>query len=170
MQLNTCTCDYPEPDCSVAVRIGNDELHCCIKLPSNQTEEVGFKISRVRFWRVRLLQPTLGSQEQECDQKLELSFEYYNDGDSWRWVTIYTNQAFLLSTCMHQIESELLAKDTKGDMEMQIEVPELEKKKKKQILQYAEPDQHGTVIRKIKFFIQRNKDAGPSENADEDDL
>ncbi|XP_050796982.1 sorting nexin-31 isoform X5 [Gopherus flavomarginatus] len=61
MQLDPCTCDYPEVDCSAAVHVGNNEISCSIKLPSNQTKEVSFKINRVRCWQVTFLAFLLSS-------------------------------------------------------------------------------------------------------------
>uniref|UniRef100_A0A8C3FHE9 Sorting nexin 31 n=1 Tax=Chrysemys picta bellii TaxID=8478 RepID=A0A8C3FHE9_CHRPI len=59
IQLDPCTCDYPEVGCSAAVHVGNNEISCCIKLPSNQTKAVSFKINRVRCWQVTFLVSTL---------------------------------------------------------------------------------------------------------------
>ncbi|KAJ6653823.1 hypothetical protein lerEdw1_008667 [Lerista edwardsae] len=119
-QLDPCSCDYPEVGCTAAIHVGNNEISCCIKLPSNQIKEVSFKINR-------------GSATgQGLDQFLELRFEY-NDSDTWRWIAFNTKQAFLLSSCLKKIISEQLMTTDKGDREMQIELPELGKAKKPSI-------------------------------------
>ncbi|XP_039383696.1 sorting nexin-31 isoform X4 [Mauremys reevesii] len=61
IQLDPCTCDYPEVGCSAAVHVGNNEISCFIKLPSNQTKEVSFRINRVRCWQVTFLAFLLSS-------------------------------------------------------------------------------------------------------------
>uniref|UniRef100_A0A8D0HS11 Sorting nexin 31 n=1 Tax=Sphenodon punctatus TaxID=8508 RepID=A0A8D0HS11_SPHPU len=88
IQLDPCICDYPEVGCSATLCVGNNEISCCIKLPSNQTEEVSFKISRVRCWQVTFL---VNTKDQEHYQTLELRFEY-NNSDSWKWIAFYTKQ------------------------------------------------------------------------------
>uniref|UniRef100_A0A8C3FBL5 Sorting nexin-31 n=1 Tax=Chrysemys picta bellii TaxID=8478 RepID=A0A8C3FBL5_CHRPI len=91
IQLDPCTCDYPEVGCSAAVHVGNNEISCCIKLPSNQTKAVSFKINRVRCWQVTFLGAITQPKDQGHEQTLELRFEY-NDSDSWRWIVFYTKQ------------------------------------------------------------------------------
>uniref|UniRef100_A0A8C8S4N9 Sorting nexin 31 n=1 Tax=Pelusios castaneus TaxID=367368 RepID=A0A8C8S4N9_9SAUR len=91
IQLDPCTCDYPEEGCSAAVHVGNNEISCCIKSPGNQTKEVSFKINRVRCWQVTFLVSTFCWPYQGHEQTLELRFEY-NDSESWRWVVFYTKQ------------------------------------------------------------------------------
>ncbi|NXE33780.1 SNX31 protein, partial [Ptilorrhoa leucosticta] len=48
-------CDYPEESCSAEIHVGNDEISCCITLPTNQIKEVSFKINRLRIWQVSFL-------------------------------------------------------------------------------------------------------------------
>ncbi|XP_030073186.1 sorting nexin-31 isoform X2 [Microcaecilia unicolor] len=127
LQLNPCTSDYPEPDCTAVVCVGNREISCCVTLPSNKVEEVSFNINRMRCWQVTFLGQNLEEQGHRKGQKLELKFEY-SDLDSWRWITIYTEQAFLLSSCLQKSFSEQLM-PAKEDLEM-IEVPLVDTVKK----------------------------------------
>ncbi|XP_067838142.1 sorting nexin-31-like [Heptranchias perlo] len=122
IQLEACTCDYPEPNCPAVVRMGNDEINCCVQLPSDHIKEVSFKVNRIRCWKVNLQIPI----QEEMELKPELSFEYQDSRDSWRWITICTHQAFLLSTCIQDIIIGKLMKISEGCTEMQIEnaVPE----------------------------------------------
>ncbi|XP_077207897.1 sorting nexin-31 isoform X2 [Paroedura picta] len=113
MRLDPCSCDYPEVGCTAAIHVGNNEISCCIKLPSNQTKEVNFKINRVRCWQVTLVGSLSG---QGLDQVLELRFEY-DDSDTWRWIVFNTKQAFLLSSCLKKMIMEQLA-TTKRDQGM----------------------------------------------------
>ncbi|XP_053875569.1 sorting nexin-31 isoform X4 [Malaclemys terrapin pileata] len=167
IQLDPCTCDYPEVGCSAAVHVGNNEISCCIKLPSNQTKEVSFKINRVRCWQVTFLGAITQPKDQGHEQTLELRFEY-NDSDSWRWIVFYTKQAFLLSSCLKKIISEQLMNTTKGDQEMQIEMPESLKSKKSSV-QQSQIAHSGFIPRK-RILVRPNKEDGVFEKIREEDL
>uniref|UniRef100_F6YQY9 Sorting nexin-31 n=1 Tax=Ornithorhynchus anatinus TaxID=9258 RepID=F6YQY9_ORNAN len=119
LQLDPCTCDYPEAGCGVAISLGNDEISCCIQLPSNQTREVNFKMSRVKCWQVTFLGAAgeVNGPVQNLDQNLELRFQY-SEENTWQWFSIYTKQAFLLSSCLKKMISEKLVKLAEEDPEM----------------------------------------------------
>ncbi|NXF38333.1 SNX31 protein, partial [Nyctibius bracteatus] len=88
VRLDPCICDYPEGGCSADICVGNNEINCCIKLPTtNQTKEVSFKINRLRSWQVTFLGATKDGEE----DTLELRFEY-NDSGTWQWIILYTKQ------------------------------------------------------------------------------
>ncbi|KAB0399423.1 hypothetical protein E2I00_004031, partial [Balaenoptera physalus] len=55
VQLDRCTCDYPEPGCGTVLSVGNNEISCCITLPGNQTQDVIFQMNRVKCWQVTFL-------------------------------------------------------------------------------------------------------------------
>ncbi|XP_051879440.1 sorting nexin-31-like isoform X2 [Pristis pectinata] len=99
LQFEDCTCDYPEPNCPVTVRVGNYEINCCIQLPNNHIKETSFKVNRIRCWRISVQIPL----QEEMKPKPELSFEYQDSQDSWQWVTICMHQAFLLGRCIKEI-------------------------------------------------------------------
>uniref|UniRef100_A0A4X2KAQ2 Sorting nexin-31 n=1 Tax=Vombatus ursinus TaxID=29139 RepID=A0A4X2KAQ2_VOMUR len=120
MQLDTCTCDYPEPGCVATVSVGNNEISCYIKLPGNQTQEVNFKMSHIKSWQVTFLGSLLeeaDGPQQTLNQNLELRFQY-SEGCSWQCFTIYTKQAFLLSSCLKKMISEKLTKLAAENPEM----------------------------------------------------
>ncbi|XP_060680263.1 sorting nexin-31-like [Hemiscyllium ocellatum] len=112
--FEACTCDYPEPNSPSIVRVGKDEINCCIQLPSNHIKEVSFKVNRIRCWKISL------QITEETELKQKLSFEYQDSQDFRQWITIYTYQAFLLSRCIQEIVKEKL-KIHAGYTEMQIE-------------------------------------------------
>uniref|UniRef100_A0A8C0EZF1 Sorting nexin 31 n=1 Tax=Bubo bubo TaxID=30461 RepID=A0A8C0EZF1_BUBBB len=87
VRLDPCICDYPEEGCSADIYVGNNEINCCIKLPTNQIKEVSFKINRLRSWQVAFL----GATKDGGDDTLELRFEY-NDSGTWQWIVLYTKQ------------------------------------------------------------------------------
>ncbi|KAG8524076.1 Sorting nexin-31, partial [Galemys pyrenaicus] len=130
MQLDPCTCDYPEPGCRTVISIGNNEISCCMTLPDNQTQDVVFQMSRIKCWQVTFLGTLLDADGPQgpLNQNLELRFQYSEDSH-WSWFVIYTKQAFLLSSCLKKMISEKTVKLAAENPEM-IEVPEQGKKKK----------------------------------------
>ncbi|XP_007532868.2 sorting nexin-31 [Erinaceus europaeus] len=136
MQLDPCTCDYPEPGCSVTLAVGNSEISCCITLPDDQTQSITFQMSSIRCWQVTFFGTLLDMDyhQRTLNQSLELRFEYIKDSHS-EWFVIYTKQAFLLSSCLKKMISEKTAKKAAENPEMQIEVPEQGKSEKYHIQQ-----------------------------------
>ncbi|XP_045717224.1 sorting nexin-31 isoform X4 [Phyllostomus hastatus] len=72
--------------------------------------------------------------QRTLSQDLELRFQY-SEGGRWQWFVVYTQQAFLLSSCLKKMVSEKMAKLAAENPEMQIEVPEPGKSKKYNIQQ-----------------------------------
>ncbi|XP_027473594.1 sorting nexin-31 isoform X2 [Zalophus californianus] len=131
LQLDPCTCDYPEPGCGAILSVGNNEISCCITLPDNQTQEIIFQMNRVKCWQVTFLGTLLDMDgpQRTLNQNLELRFQF-SEESGWQWFVIYTKQAFLLSSCLKKMISEKMLKLAAENPEMQIEVPEQGKSKK----------------------------------------
>ncbi|XP_058554683.1 sorting nexin-31 isoform X2 [Neofelis nebulosa] len=155
LQLDPCTCDYPEPGCGAVLSVGNDEISCCITLPDNQTQEIIFQMSRVKCWKVTFLGTLLDMDgpQRTLNQNLELRFQYSEDS-RWQWFVIYTKQAFLLSSCLKKMISEKTVKLAAENPEMQIEVPEQGKSKKCHI-QQSQKDSSRFPPRKSKIEIAK---------------
>ncbi|XP_014933527.1 sorting nexin-31 isoform X3 [Acinonyx jubatus] len=155
LQLDPCTCDYPEPGCGAVLSVGNDEISCCITLPDNQTQEIIFQMSRVKCWKVTFLGTLLDvdGPQRTLNQNLELRFQYSEDS-RWQWFVIYTKQAFLLSSCLKKMISEKTVKLAAENPEMQIEVPEQGKSKKCHI-QQSQKDSSRFPPRKSKIEIAK---------------
>ncbi|XP_006760351.1 PREDICTED: sorting nexin-31 isoform X2 [Myotis davidii] len=136
VQLDPCTCDYPEPGCGAVLSVGNNEISCCVTLPGSQTQHVVFPMSRVKCWQVTFLGTLLDMDgpQRTLNQNLELRFQFSEEGH-WQWFVLYTKQAFLLSSCLKKMISEKMAKRAAENPEMQIEVPEQGKRKKYHIQQ-----------------------------------
>ncbi|XP_070247937.1 sorting nexin-31 isoform X2 [Myotis yumanensis] len=136
VQLDPCTCDYPEPGCGAVLSVGNNEISCCVTLPGSQTQHVVFPMSRVKCWQVTFLGTLLDMDgpQRTLNQNLELRFQY-SEESRWQWFVLYTKQAFLLSSCLKKMISEKMAKRAAENPEMQIEVPEQGKSKKYHIQQ-----------------------------------
>ncbi|KAF6101203.1 sorting nexin 31 [Phyllostomus discolor] len=139
VQLDPCVCDYLEPGCAAVVSVGNHEISCRVTLPDAQTRDITFQMSRVRCWQVTFLGTLLDMDgpQRTLSQDLELRFQY-SEGGRWQWFVIYTQQAFLLSSCLKKMVSEKMAKLAAENPEMQIEVPEPGKSKKYNIRQSQE--------------------------------
>ncbi|XP_031525553.1 sorting nexin-31 isoform X3 [Papio anubis] len=169
LQLDPCTCDYPEPGSGAVLSVGNNEISCCITLPDSQTQDVIFQISRVKCWQVTFLGTLLDMDgpQRTLNQNLELRFQYSEDS-CWQWFVIYTKQAFLLSSCLKKMISEKMVKLAAKNPEMQIEVPEQSKSKKYHIQQSQQKDYSSFLSRKSK--IKTAKDDCVFGNIKEEDL
>lgn len=169
MQAEACICEHPEPNSPTVVRVGYEEINCCTQLLSNKAEETSFEISKVRCWSVRLLGTSTGNPSEEDDIKLEFSFEYCYGNDTWKWITIHTHQAFLLSTFMHQVEAEHAAKNLEMNSEMQIEMPDAQIKKQS-FPKYLKTDKARPTLTRIKSTVQGSKDDDVFEGIQDKDL
>ncbi|KAK1173276.1 sorting nexin-31-like [Acipenser oxyrinchus oxyrinchus] len=169
MQAEACICEHPEQNSPTVVRVGYEEINCCTQLLSNQAEETSFEISKVRCWSVRLLGTSTGNPSEEDDIKLEFSFEYCYGNDTWKWITIHTHQAFLLSTFMHQIEAEHAAKNHDLIDEMQIEMPDAQIKKQS-FRKYLKTDKARPTLTRIKSAVRGSKEDNVFEDIQDKDL
>uniref|UniRef100_A0A8C3X046 Sorting nexin-31 n=1 Tax=Catagonus wagneri TaxID=51154 RepID=A0A8C3X046_9CETA len=153
IQLDPCTCDYPEPGCGALLSVGNNEISCCVTLPDNRTQDVIFQMSRVKCWQVTFLGTLLETDgpQRTLNQNLELRFQYSED-IHWQWFVIHTKQAFLLSSCFKKMISEKMGKLAAENPEMQIEVPEPGRSKKYHTEQ-SQKDISGFLLRKSKIKI-----------------
>ncbi|XP_016868642.1 sorting nexin-31 isoform X2 [Homo sapiens] len=168
LQLDPCTCDYPESGSGAVLSVGNNEISCCITLPDSQTQDIVFQMSRVKCWQVTFLGTLLDTDgpQRTLNQNLELRFQYSEDS-CWQWFVIYTKQAFLLSSCLKKMISEKMVKLAAENTEMQIEVPEQSKSKKYHI-QQSQKDYSSFLSRKSKIKIA--KDDCVFGNIKEEDL
>ncbi|XP_049710132.1 sorting nexin-31 [Loxodonta africana] len=155
LQLDPCTCDYPEPGCLAVVSVGNNEISCRITLPDDQTQDVIFQMNRVKCWQVTFLGTLLDMDgpQRTLNQNLELRFQYSEDSH-WQWFVIYTKQAFLLSSCLKKMISEKMVKLAAENPEMQIEVPEEGKSKRNHIQQSQWKNYSNFLPRKSKISIK----------------
>ncbi|XP_054215866.1 sorting nexin-31 isoform X8 [Homo sapiens] len=156
LQLDPCTCDYPESGSGAVLSVGNNEISCCITLPDSQTQDIVFQMSRVKCWQVTFLGTLLDTDgpQRTLNQNLELRFQYSEDS-CWQWFVIYTKQAFLLSSCLKKMISEKMVKLAAENTEMQIEVPEQSKSKKYHIQQSQQKDYSSFLSRKSKIKIAK---------------
>ncbi|CAG5128901.1 unnamed protein product [Candidula unifasciata] len=110
MHFKPCFTDYPEPNTRVIVAAGQKELNFRVQV-QGQIKEGSFKITRMRCWRITTVYP--GSDDKSpssTNQKsqLELSFEYLMSRDTLQWISIISDQAMLISTCLQSMVDELI--------------------------------------------------------------
>lgn len=134
IQFRPCKCDYPYPGSNVLVAAGNKELNLRVRLADGDEMRQGsFKVTRMRCWRITALHSVRRSAKSErgCRSRakaikasdslqdepgdpessnLELSFEYLIAKDKLQWITISSEQAILMSMCLHSMVGELLLK------------------------------------------------------------
>ena len=102
--LQSCSLRYPNTDlgnqepiqCQLAM--GNNELLCYC--PS-QNKDISFKVTRIRCWKVNWNQ-----------RDLNITFEYLLKKDTLQWITLHTEQAALVSTCLQSMVDEILSNRT----------------------------------------------------------
>ncbi|XP_045416344.1 sorting nexin-31 [Lemur catta] len=157
VQLDPCTCDYPEPGCGAMLSVGSNEISCCITLPDDQTQDIVFQMNRVKCWQVTFLGTLLNldGPQRTLNQNLELRFQYSKE-NRWQWFVIYTKQAFLLSSCLKKMISEKMVKLAAENPEMQIEVPEQGKSNKHHIHQSQQKDYSSFLPRASKIKIAKD--------------
>ena len=105
LQFLTSTVDYPEPETSALIAIGNKELSMRT-MKQDKILETKFRVTRMRVWRVTALHNTLETKD-KCSN-LQLSFEYLMSKQNLRWITINSPQAMLMSVCLQEMVNELL--------------------------------------------------------------
>ncbi|XP_014846270.1 PREDICTED: sorting nexin-17 [Poecilia mexicana] len=122
LKFDPCVTDFPEKGCQVIVSAGNNELNFHVKLPNEQMKEGSFKVTRMRCWRVTSSQVPISNgttnpcNSTKCEVKLELAFEYLMSKDRLQWVTITSQQAIMMSTCLQSMVDELMVKKSGGSI------------------------------------------------------
>lgn len=106
--LRQCSILYPltdvtkQKDCPCLLAIGNNEIICCINSDDKKkTKEISFKVTRIRCWKVN-----------RTKQETSILIEYLIKKDNLEWITIHTEQASLVSTCLQSMVDEILTKKT----------------------------------------------------------
>ncbi|KAL9963088.1 hypothetical protein ACROYT_G032259 [Oculina patagonica] len=106
VQFKPCTTNYPEDDTRVIISVGNRELNFRLQTPDNKIQEGSFKVTRMRCWRITSMSDV--NENGENKEHLELAFEYLISRDKMQWITIYSDQAILMSLCLQSIVDEIL--------------------------------------------------------------
>lgn len=52
VQFVPCFCDYPLPESKVVIAIGKNELNLRVLTADDKPQEIAFKVTRMRCWRI----------------------------------------------------------------------------------------------------------------------
>lgn len=107
LQFQASIVDYPEPETTALIAIGNKELSMRT-MQQDKILETKFRVTRMRVWRVTALHNTQPTESKEKTSNLQLSFEYLMSKQNLRWITISSPQAMLMSVCLQEMVNELL--------------------------------------------------------------
>ncbi|XP_040289395.1 sorting nexin-31 [Bufo bufo] len=111
-KLDPAATDNLDANTMVTVSVGNNELYCSFQTSNQKTEIISLHIGEITGWHVMLHQP-----EKTIDQQM---FKFgYKTGEVLKWIIIWTNQAFLLSTWLKKMLSEEPVTCTKENLEIQ---------------------------------------------------
>ncbi|XP_040210723.1 sorting nexin-31 [Rana temporaria] len=103
-----CTADLSEVRSTMTVSVGSNELSC-----SSKDEHFCLPINMITRWHVNMHVQTEKSNSQPLELKLE-----YKQGQERTWMTIWTEQAFLLSSCLKKTLSEQPVISVKENLEI----------------------------------------------------
>ncbi|XP_068094496.1 sorting nexin-31 [Hyperolius riggenbachi] len=106
LKLSPCTKKQGKTSSTVTVYVGGNELHC-----SSETESLHLPIYAITRWHVNM------QNENLCKLPSEFKLEY-KQGQDVAWITLWTEQAFLLSSCLKKIISEQPEIATKENLEI----------------------------------------------------
>ncbi|CAH2285675.1 sorting nexin-31 [Pelobates cultripes] len=120
IQLGACTSDYPKPETSVTVSIGYLEMYCCFHTSNGNKEILQLPITDLNCWHVQMCNSVKDNCSIDKKHQLEFMFEYIQ-AETKKCITLRTEQAFLLSTCLKKIMIEQPVTGTKEDLEIQVE-------------------------------------------------
>jgi sorting nexin-17 len=99
IKFSSCQSSFVNPGSLLAVYIGNRE----IIFVTSERQEVVFKLTRVKCWRISLVHETRGI-------KAELSFEYLTGNDKLEWFSIVSEEAVLMASCLQEMVADMVAK------------------------------------------------------------
>lgn len=52
VQFVPCFSDYPQPESKVIISIGKNELNLRVLTSNDKSQEIAFKVTRMRCWRI----------------------------------------------------------------------------------------------------------------------
>ncbi|XP_046825698.1 sorting nexin-17 [Vespa crabro] len=149
VQFIPCFCDYPQSESKVIIAIGKNELNLRVLTSDPKPQEIAFKVTRMRCWRITTSQNGIDRYNHHDHFNLELSFEYLIAKNQLQWITISSDQAILMSVCLQSMIDELLLKSTHGNKHQEPQ---------KKSWTYIMRDGHSRIV----------MGAGPIENIDEE--
>ncbi|XP_018414754.1 PREDICTED: sorting nexin-31 [Nanorana parkeri] len=106
--LGPCTANLTEKSGAITVAVGSIKLSC-----SSENEHFCLPINLITGWHVNMHVQTEKSNSHPFEFKLE-----YKQGQQRTWITIWTEQAFLLSSCLKKTLSEQPMTSVKESLEI----------------------------------------------------
>ncbi|CAI4226994.1 unnamed protein product [Auanema sp. JU1783] len=105
--LADCFSDNPRPNTRCSIKIGRRQL----VLGFENGEEAIYRATRIRVWRI---------SPPEEDGPMIFQFEYLMAKDDFEWVTLYTDQAIILSLLLQCVGTEILQEHRNMSIEQQL--------------------------------------------------
>ncbi|XP_031563223.1 sorting nexin-17-like [Actinia tenebrosa] len=106
IQFKPCITNYPEENTRVLVSCGDRELNLRLQTSDHKMQEGSFKVTRMRCWRIT--SSNITTEDGKKQENLELAFEYLLSKEHLQWITLYSEQAILISMCLQSIVDEIL--------------------------------------------------------------
>ncbi|EFO22578.2 hypothetical protein LOAG_05903 [Loa loa] len=98
--LEPCSSNYPRPGTECNLKVGR--RHILLEFKDEETKDgvarAEFRATRIRVWRI----------SQHDNNGFTFLFEYLISKGIFQWITLYTNQAILLSLLLQSIGFEIL--------------------------------------------------------------
>ncbi|KAK3738005.1 hypothetical protein QZH41_009634, partial [Actinostola sp. cb2023] len=107
IQFKPCVTNYPEDNTRVLVSCGDRELNFRLQTSDNKIQEGSFKVTRMRCWRITSSNVT-SEEDNNTEESMELAFEYLLSKETLHWITVYSEQAILISMCLQSMVDEIL--------------------------------------------------------------
>ena len=106
----TCTIDYPSSSTTTKPYITSKDLVCPLKLEGVNKQEAVFRIVRMRCWRLCVSETYKSARPPESlnQPQHSIMFEYLLGRDKLQWVTIQSDEAVWISSCLQSIVEELM--------------------------------------------------------------
>ncbi|KAM5157650.1 sorting nexin-31 [Mantella aurantiaca] len=108
MVLGSCTANLTGARSAITVSLSSKELSC-----SSENEHFCLALNIITRWHVNMHVQTEKSNSKQLEFKLE-----YKQGQQRTWITIWTEQAFLLSSCLKKMLSEQPVTSVKENLEI----------------------------------------------------
>ncbi|GAV01597.1 hypothetical protein RvY_12285 [Ramazzottius varieornatus] len=110
LHFATCTIDYPSSSTTTKPYITAKDLICPLKSEGSQKQEAVFRVVRMRCWRLCVSETYKTARPPEAlnQPRQSIMFEYLLGRDKLQWVTIHSEEAIWISSCLQSIVEELM--------------------------------------------------------------
>ncbi|OQV16162.1 Sorting nexin-17 [Hypsibius exemplaris] len=107
------TIDYPSSYTATAPYLSGKDLICPLKVDGQVKQEAVFRVIRMRCWRLCSSSSSetikIGhSADHPHGHKMSIMFEYLLGRDRLQWITIHSDEAIWISSCLQSMVEELM--------------------------------------------------------------